>query len=56
MILRRNRPMHYEQSDPRTLVVIDRLEAVADRIEQLAADMERRLQIEARKEGRDPGS
>lgn len=47
MMFRRKRPIHYEETDGRTLIVIDRLERVADQIERLATEMEVRLQVRA---------
>ena len=52
LILRRGKPkLSVDKHDPRTLLVIDRLEAVASRIEDLALEMENTLK--ARGEGDD---
>lgn len=46
-MLRRKKPTTHERPDGRTLVVVDRLERVADVMERLAAEMEIRLRVRA---------
>jgi hypothetical protein len=46
-MFRRPKPTRYEYTDGRTLVVVDRLERVADQMEQLATEMEMRLRLRA---------
>lgn len=45
------KPTTYPLADGRTLIVVDRLERVADVMERLASEMEIRLRVRADREG-----
>jgi len=42
---KRPKKLSVDEHDPRTVLVVDRLEAVADRIDDLATQMEARLNM-----------